>query len=170
MRRRSFTVCETGCAYDSIPAAVAGAASGDTITVAPGNYAFTTTMTIDKPLTLLGPNSGVSPVSGTRGAEAVIDGTGVTTMDGHAFHIASGTTDVTIDGFAFKGSGIVASAVTEDITIQHNAFTEVAHDSLAAIQTYEGLTSATGWDILDTSSIPVCGEATPASSSRRSEM
>ena len=59
------TPCDT-----TIQAAITASSSGDTIIVFKGTYAEE--ITIDKALTLLGPNAGINPNTGTRVAEAVI--------------------------------------------------------------------------------------------------
>src|ERR1700726_703006 len=59
------TPCDT-----TIQAAINASSTGDTIIVFEGIYAEE--ITIDKALTLLGPNAGVNPNMGTRVPEAVI--------------------------------------------------------------------------------------------------
>src|SRR5688500_10144832 len=54
----------------SISFAIAEALPNETLIVAPGTYIEY--LLIDKPLTLLGPNTGIAGYSGTRGAEAII--------------------------------------------------------------------------------------------------
>jgi nitrous oxidase accessory protein NosD len=56
--------------YSKIPDGVAAAVTGDTVNVAPGTYVGDPV--IDKAITLLGPNAGIDPNTGTRVAEAVI--------------------------------------------------------------------------------------------------
>src|SRR5437762_7335297 len=79
-------------AYPTIQSAV-NDPSCTTIKVAPGPYFED--VTINRPLTLLGPNSGTS-WNGARGSEAVV--TGVNT-----FNLLDGQ-GVTIDGFEINGS------------------------------------------------------------------
>jgi hypothetical protein len=61
------TVCPSGCPYDSLAAAVAGAASGDTILLCAGDY-HTVGVTIGKNLIIAG--------AGTDPASTVLDGGG----------------------------------------------------------------------------------------------
>lgn len=60
--------------YTSIQEAVnaANPAGGDTIIVAAGTYELSTKLSIDKPLSLLGPNAGINPNTETRVDEAVL--------------------------------------------------------------------------------------------------
>ena len=60
----------TGSPCASISFAIAEALPNETIIVAPGTYIEY--LLIDKPLTLLGPNTSIAGYSGTRGAEAII--------------------------------------------------------------------------------------------------
>lgn len=103
--------------YSTISAAVAAASSGDTIQVCPGTYLES--IGVDKGLIINGANAGVSPNTGTRTAESVINGGG-----GPAIRI--GTTDpVTIDGFTFTGgTGPMIDSYTSghNPTIIHNIF------------------------------------------------
>ena len=62
--------------YATIQAAVTNAIAGDEIVVASGTYAEGN-ITINKALTIRGANSGISAVSGTRGAESVLDFSGL---------------------------------------------------------------------------------------------
>ena len=75
---------------DDIQAAIDGAGSGDTIHFAAGTYFPAAQININKPLTLLGPQSGIDPrpfVGSTRtpgdtSSEAIIDGNGIGLRDG----------------------------------------------------------------------------------------
>jgi len=90
--------------FTTIQSAVDAANAGDTINVAAGEY--NENITVNKLLTLLGPNTDVNPVTAGRGTEAIING-GET---GDAVTISSD--DVTIKGFEITSgtSGIVAGA------------------------------------------------------------
>lgn len=79
--------------YATIGAAVTAAMDGDRIFVCPGTY--TETVNIDKGLSLLGPNAGISAVSGSRRTEAIIDAGG----GAEAIRVQGGLGEVTIDGF-----------------------------------------------------------------------
>jgi hypothetical protein len=95
---------------------VADAASGDIIHVCDGMY--NENVTIGMPLTLLGPNAGIS-WSGTRGAEAIVS-SGATT-----FNLTNGQ-NVTINGFTINGDfGIYVSGSTSGTMIQDNITTGV---------------------------------------------
>ncbi len=103
--------------YFTIQAAVNAASNGNTIQVAAGTYAEN--VTVDKPLTILGPNANVDPCSGTRVAEAIVvpSGTaavpaGATAVEtGEIFHVAA--SGVTIKGFTIDGNNTtVTSGVT----------------------------------------------------------
>jgi len=83
----------------SIQLAINAADDGDTVHVAPGTYAEY--LYVDRPLTLLGPNAGISPNGGVRGAEAVIVPSSVSVTGGNLIEIES--SDVTIDGFVLDG-------------------------------------------------------------------
>lgn len=75
--------------YETVAAAVAAAAPGDTLEVTAGYFAGT--VIIDKPLAILGANDGISAGSqpGMRGAETVIDG-GIQVLAGGAASVLAG--------------------------------------------------------------------------------
>jgi hypothetical protein len=79
--------------HTTISAAVAAAGSGDIIQVCPGLY--NESVIIGMPLTLVGPNEGIS-WSGTRNPEAIVSSAATT------FNVTNGQ-DVTIDGFTING-------------------------------------------------------------------
>ena len=60
----TLQVCPSGCAYSTIPAAIAAASNGDTITIAAGTYAGG--FFIDKNLTLVGADTDSVTISGGR--------------------------------------------------------------------------------------------------------
>lgn len=108
------TVCADGCDYTSIQTAVNAATAGDTITVGAGTYAG---FTVDKLLSILGPNDGVAPGPGTsRQAEAVITS---------AVRVMSATDGVTISGFKLGpgSAGGVALSVesnSRNVSVTYN--------------------------------------------------
>jgi hypothetical protein len=89
---QTFTVVNDG---ESIQDAIDSALPGATILVAAGTY--DENLVIDKPLSLIGANSGVSG-DGTRSDEAKITGSGT-------FGITILANDVTVDGFEISGFG-----------------------------------------------------------------
>ncbi len=104
-----YSVCDVGCNFINIQDAIDAASDGDTINVAAGTY--TESVLIGKPLTLQGPNVGISPNTG-RVAEAVI--TGVSPL----VELASGAdvNPLTIEGFTFS----VLNATAEPVGGSHN--------------------------------------------------
>ena len=82
--------------HPTIQAAIDAATAGDVINVCAGTYVED--LEIVKSVTLLGPNAGISPNSGTRSDEAIIYP--VETNAAQAYITAS---NVTIDGFTFNG-------------------------------------------------------------------
>jgi nitrous oxidase accessory protein NosD len=82
----SVTPCQT------IQHGIDEADAGDSVEAAGGTYLEH--LTITKPLTLSGPNVGIDPNAGSRGKEAVINGTG-----GSGIAIAVQSSGVAIDGF-----------------------------------------------------------------------
>ncbi len=89
-------VCASGCPFTSIQAAINAASSGGTVTVGSGTY--NEAITINKPLSLVGANVGVDPVTTARGAESIIDATG------HAVAVTVTAANVTINGFTISGA------------------------------------------------------------------
>ena len=82
--------------------AIADAASGDTIVLAPGTYTCDISFG-GKSLTLQGANAGVNPNTDARGAETIFTGT-ISTYDGSdKFYPEQ---EVVIDGFKFTGNGL----------------------------------------------------------------
>ncbi|HEU0099131.1 MAG TPA: pre-peptidase C-terminal domain-containing protein [Allosphingosinicella sp.] len=79
--------------FDTIQAAVDAAASGYTIRLEAGTY--DEIVTVDEDVSILGPNAGILG-SGTRGAEAVVDG----------FYMHSA--GATLDGLKVLGGGMIA--------------------------------------------------------------
>ena len=112
------TNSDTGETFCSIQAAIddSDTDAGDTIVASAGTYVEN--VTVNKALTLQGPNIGIHPEYGVRNAEAVIDGL-----------ITLGANNVTIEGFqltnpagsAIRG-GVNGTVNYSGITIQYNDF------------------------------------------------
>lgn len=104
------TVCASGCDYTTIQGAVNAAAAGDTIEIGAGTY--NESVTIDKSLTLKGPNSATSPntsnpltANSARVAEAIIAppiGDNI-----NALNLTSTAVDVTVTGLTIDLTGAV---------------------------------------------------------------
>ena len=109
-----------GNKFSSIQAAIDAATVGNTISVAAGTY--TENPAVSKSLTLSGPNAAISPNTGTRVTEAIIDGRIVVGI----------TAGVTIQGFNFSVTPGVAGIATSptlsgtgdvtDLSILKNSF------------------------------------------------
>lgn len=93
----SADVCSLGCPYTTIQAAINAAVSGGTVTVGSGTY--NEAITINKPLSLVGANVGVNPVTSSRSTESVIDASGKGT-----FAVTVTAANVTINGFTITGA------------------------------------------------------------------
>lgn len=125
-------VCDT-CTYTTIQDAVDAANAGDTVVVEAGTYSEA--VTIDKSLTLLGPNSTVSPNSAdpltpnsARNAEAIIEP--APGAANHAFTVTGTNVDVAISGFTVDlEDGVdkqlylrTTSLTDSQLTLTHNLF------------------------------------------------
>ncbi|WP_341226027.1 3-coathanger stack domain-containing protein [uncultured Arcticibacterium sp.] len=104
----------------NIQRAVDAASVSDIVNVNEGT--FNEQVIVNKSLTILGPNDGVSPNTGDRGDEAVL----VNSAAGRAFSISNGNTDVTISGFKFDGGSPIhdgnatGNPNTSDVTFSKN--------------------------------------------------
>jgi hypothetical protein len=107
---------QVGPTYTGAPAlvnAVAAAADGQVIVVdTVGTSTYNSPGDIPKSLTLLGPNRGINPNTGTRVAEAKID-----TSVGGTLNIASGK-NLVVDGFWFDGGVDVFVAFRDNYTLR----------------------------------------------------
>lgn len=126
----NFTVAADGSGdFTSIQDAIDASSDGDTIFVKAGDYNITSTIVIDKSITLLGAQAGIDPRSaaGLRteggGEESVIDGGGsLSTL------IRIAADNVTIDGFDVgNGTGdLIESEITVASPVVRYSF---VHDS-----------------------------------------
>ncbi len=108
----------TGLEYCTIQAAIDGASTGNTITVAAGTYAEN--IIVNKSLTILGPNASVNPCGGTRVAEAIVVPKTNAVGSGEIFHVTA--TGVTINGFTIDGDNpLLTSGVTNTTGADLNA-------------------------------------------------
>ena len=89
--------------YKTLADAIAAASKGDTIVLAAGEYAGAT---IDKSLTIKGPNAGVNPNTATRGAEAIITSDLVIAND-----------NIVIDGITLTGAGRVKALASQSADV-----------------------------------------------------
>jgi hypothetical protein len=90
----------SGLTYSTIQSAVNAANPNDTLQVGAGVYQEN--VTINKSLTLLGPNAGINPNGGARGPEAIVEPATNDPTGGNVFSVeASG---VTINGLTIDGS------------------------------------------------------------------
>ena len=98
--------------HTTIQAGVNAAISGDVVTVAAGTY--NEDVGINTGITLYGPNAGIDPNTGIRGAEAIISGTG-------GLRIRISTTDpVVVDGFTLSSLALDSYTANTQITYQNN--------------------------------------------------
>jgi len=93
--------------------------AGDVITVAAGTYAET--LTIDKQVTLLGPNSEINPNTGTRVGEAVIVYPAGITADTDLVSVSAD--GVTVAGFTIDGKDLGATLWGEGVFSEANNLT-----------------------------------------------
>ncbi len=142
----TFTVCAEVCDYTDIQSAINAAdyessatSTSNIIDVLAGNYSGPINVT--KPVSLRGPNADISPISGTRGEEAILDG---------ALPLINLTTDrvsnVTVEGFKLIGTtwsavpGVIYSNKlnAHNVTIRSNIFSGSEGRSIFTTQGEEG--------------------------------
>jgi hypothetical protein len=110
-----LTVCASGCTYTTIQSAINEASAGDTINVGAGTY--TENVSINKALTILGPNNSIAPGTvATRVSEAVVSG---------AVTIASEINGATLRGFKITPSdnsnvGVSIGSKSRNVSVTYN--------------------------------------------------
>ncbi|MFB2968121.1 Calx-beta domain-containing protein [Aerosakkonema sp. BLCC-F183] len=108
--------------HATITEAVNAAGNNEIIFVLPGTYNEPGTIVINKPLTIRGPNAGLSPSTGLAGSPAIVRApAGQRVID-----IASGVNNVTIEGLRFELQGenaILDNDASNNILIRQNEFT-----------------------------------------------
>lgn len=120
--KAQITIVETGITYPTITAAITAATAGQTIEVSAGTY--TETFTLNKAITLKGPNYGVHG-TGVRVGEAIFSNCKITVRQG------------TVDGFRFEksdqagysGDGPVSVGGTGLATVRNNIFVSTTSGS-----------------------------------------
>jgi hypothetical protein len=108
--------------YNRITDAVAVANDNDIIVAQAGTYSEPGTITINRPLTLRGPNAGVSTSNGSAVSPAVVQ----TTAGLPVFTIDAGVNNVTIEGLTIQMGGqnaIRLQGQSDNLVIRQNAFT-----------------------------------------------
>jgi Calx-beta domain/Right handed beta helix region len=138
--------------FSNITNAVAAANPNDIIVAKAGTYNEPGTIVIDKPLTLRGPNEGLSP-SGTRPPEAIVR---TNTQGQPVFQIAQSVNDVTIEGFTIQMKSSYAIQQLglgsgTDIVIRQNTFTGIGpnSDSVISLNSFTALLGFESAEVID---------------------
>lgn len=128
-------------AFDTIPAGISAVTAGGTVNVAAGTY--TDGFSVNKALTLSGPNAAINPNTGARVPEAVL------TLGAYnnEFSPMVASSGVAIRGFSFEnGYGLQASQTLGSpltgISIDHNRFINVTSTAVFIGVETNGLTVA----------------------------
>ena len=131
--------------YTTIQAGINAAVAGNALRVDAGTYTVGE-LVINKALTINGPNATVSPNTGSRVAEAIIDLTG-------GSQIKIRTDNLSLKGFKIvnvnqqgaivSGGSISNTSAANNVTIEHNLFDNLTGD---AIYTYGSISN---WTITD---------------------
>ncbi|HEY9852513.1 MAG TPA: Calx-beta domain-containing protein [Leptolyngbyaceae cyanobacterium] len=110
--------------YGNISSAVGAATANDILVIQAGTYNEGGTVYIDKPLTLRGPNAGVSPSSASGTTEAVVQGAASQPV----FWILPGVGNVNIEGLTIQmnnANGVAMQGDGSNAVIRQNTFTGV---------------------------------------------
>lgn len=102
--------------------------SGSTVNVVAGIYSEV--LNIDKSVTLFGANANVNPNTGVRGAETIIDESGISTGGSTNFQLIqiTSTSKVVINGFKFIDNDITATGMRHLIYIPTSATHEIKYN------------------------------------------
>ena len=118
-------------AFADIPDGINAASDGSDVYVAAGTYTLTANLDLDKSISLIGPNVGISPRNGGSGrvGEAIINGGAslpFTGSKGYSIILESGITSLTADGFTFTdfdGNVFQSSVVpVTTVNLEQNIF------------------------------------------------
>lgn len=118
-------------AFTTIGAGIAAVSPGGTVNLLAGTYDQTSSSTaISKSLTISGPNASVSPNTGTRTAEAIIQGDAG--YGAATFNVTSSSATVSFMGLKFQGPGEPVRSDTSGatITFEKNIFTGTMTDNM----------------------------------------
>ncbi len=132
---------------------------GGNVHVAAGTY--NEMLNVNKAVTLLGPNAGISPNGGVRGPEAIIDPAGSTCPnDGGPSQNPRGSiwlraNGITIDGFEITGSASAGAIMTgtfasigfsaSDVAIKNNYFHDLTGSAIATAGGWGGTRTMNNW-------------------------
>lgn len=108
--------------HSNITTAVGAATANNILVIQAGTYNEPGTVFIDKPLTLRGPNAGVSPANASGTTEAIVQGTASQPV----FSILPNVGNVTIEGLTIQmnnANGVAMQGDGSNAVIRQNTFT-----------------------------------------------
>ncbi len=130
----------------AIQRGIDAATAGDTEQIQAGTYTLASDIGIDKQITLLGPNGAISPNTGSRVPEAIIDG-------GGNFQVRVSTTDpVTFQGLMFSATNLDSYTTGNQVTFAKDIIADLPGNMFYANSASFVLTdndiygTADGWD------------------------